>query len=126
VLYDTDFFIHLSGRTGTRHRSAALTFLHEHGDFPLYTSRVCWAELAEGVEDLWVMDDLLEDFSIIEIDEDIAWRTSRAARALKGTGQHIGDNDCWIAGTALSKGLPVVTRNKKHFARVPGLNIVSY
>jgi predicted nucleic acid-binding protein len=48
------------------------------------------------------------------------------ARALQGAAQHIGDNDCWIAGTALSKGLPVVTRNEKHFARVPGLNIVSY
>ena len=126
VLYDTEFFIHLSGRTGARQRSAALAFLADHGDSPLYTSRVCWAELAEGVEDLWVMDDLLEDFSIIEIDEDIAWRTSRAARALKGAGQHIGDNDCWIAGTALSKGLAVVTRNKRHFGRIPGLNVVSY
>lgn len=63
---------------------------------------------------------------LIEIGKDVAWQTSRAARLLKGAGRHIGDNDCWIAGTALSKGLIVVTRKLKHFARVPGLECAEY
>ena len=95
MLYDTDFFIH---RSGARNRAAALHFLAGHADFPLYTSRICWAELAEGVMTPDIVNDLLAEYSIIEIDADIASRTSRAACALKGAGQHIGDNDCWIAG----------------------------
>jgi predicted nucleic acid-binding protein len=126
MLFDTSFFIHLSGRGGRRSRSAALGFLASHPDLPLYTSRVSWAELAEGVASPAIVNELLEDYSIIEIDEDVAWQTSRAARLLKGAGRHIGDNDCWIAGTALSKGLALVTRNVKHFARVPGLECVEY
>lgn len=126
MLFDTSFFILLSGRGGRRSRFAALDFLADHPALPLYTSRVCWAELAEGVASPATVNDLLKDYSIIEIDEDVAWQTSRAARLLKRTGRHIGDNDCWIAGTALSKGLALVTRNVKHFALVPGLECVKY
>jgi len=126
MLFDTSFFIHLSGRGGTGNRNAALSFLTSHADAPLYTSRICWAELAEGVTSPTIVNELLADFSIIEIDEDVAWNTSRVARLLKSAGSHIGDNDCWIAGTALSKGLPVVTRNVKHFSRVPILECIPY
>lgn len=126
MLFDTSFFIHLSRRSGARSRTAALSFLADHADAPLYTSRIYWAELAEGVANPAVVNELLADYSIIEIDEDIAWCTSRTARTLKGAGRHIGDNDCWIAGTALSKGLALVTRNVKHFARLPQLHYVTY
>lgn len=107
MLFDTSFFIHLSGRGGARSRAAALAFLSSHPDAPLYTSRICWAELAEGVTTLTEVNELLADYSIIEIDEDIAWYTSRVARTLKTSGSHIGDNDCWIAGTAFSRGSPL-------------------
>ncbi len=126
MLFDTSFFLHLSGRGDRNGRAAALAFLRAHPDMPLYTSRICWAELAEGVTTPALVNELLSDYSIIEIDEDVAWQTSRAARLLKSGGRHIGDNDCWIAGTALSKGLALVTRNTKHFERVPGLECVSY
>ena len=126
MLFDTGFFIHLSGGAGERSRTAALAFLETHPDEPLYTSRVCWAELAEGVNSAAVVNELLADYSIIEIDEDVAWHASRVARALKTAGKHIGDNDCWIAGTALSKGLAIVTRNVKHFSRLPGLECIQY
>ena len=126
MLFDTSFFIHLSGRSGRRSRTAALDFLAAHPDLPLYTSRVCWAELAEGVASPVIINELLADYRIIEIDEEVAWQTSRVARLLKGAGQHRGDNDCWMAGTALSKGLTLVTRNVKHFGGVPGLECVKY
>lgn len=126
MLYDTSFFIHLSGRSGARNRGAAVTFLATNSRSALHTSRICWAELAEGVSSPAALAELLADFSIIEIDADIAWRTSRVARVLKGAGRHIGDNDCWIAGTALAKGLPIVTRNARHFERIPEVEIVTY
>jgi len=126
VLFDTSFFIDLAGRAGARSRAAALSFLEAHPDAPLYTSRVCWAELAEGVSAAAAVNELLAEYSIIEIDEDVAWHTSRAARMLKAAGKHIGDNDCWIAGTALSKGLGLVTRNIRHFSRLPALECIQY
>jgi len=126
VLFDTSFFVHLSGRGGARSRAAALAFLASHPDAPLYTSRICWAELAQGVTTLTEVNELLADYSIIEIDADIAWHTSRVARTLKTSGSHIGDNDCWIAGTALSKGLALVSRNVKHFSRLPAVECVQY
>lgn len=125
-MFDTGFFIDLSGRGARRNRAEALAFLAANPEMPLYTSRICWSELAEGVASPTIVDELLRDYSVIEIDEDVAWYTSRVARLLRGAGRHIGDNDCWIAGTALSKGLALVTRNTRHFTRVGGLECVTY
>lgn len=37
----------------------------------------------------------------------------------------IGPHDLWIAATALTHSLGVVTKNVAEFARVPGLRIVT-
>jgi predicted nucleic acid-binding protein len=68
----------------------------------------------------------LDLFTVIEIDENIAWTASRIARELRTGGQHIGDNDIWIAATALAFSLPLVSRNARHFGRVSGLRVFIY
>ena len=65
-------------------------------------------------------------FTVVEIDESVAWTASRVARELKRAGAHIGDNDIWIAATALAYGLPLVSRNLRHFGRVTNLQVVTY
>jgi predicted nucleic acid-binding protein len=35
----------------------------------------------------------------------------------------IGQNDLWIAATALSLRLPLVTRNRRHFYQIEGLRL---
>jgi predicted nucleic acid-binding protein len=35
----------------------------------------------------------------------------------------IGQNDLWIAATALSQSLPLVTRNRRHFDKIRGLRL---
>jgi len=56
----------------------------------------------------------------------VAWTASRISRDLARRGMPIGDNDVWIAATALAYRLPLVSRNARHFARVPGLMIEEY
>lgn len=126
MLFDTTFLIHLSGQRGRTARSQALSFLSTHPDQPLYTSRVCWAEFAEGCDSIGQVVSALGEFAIIEIDEPIAWNASRLARDLDGKGVPIGDNDIWIAATALTHALPLVSRNGRHFGRVRGLQVLEY
>jgi len=126
MLFDTAFLIHASGQRGRKSQTAAKRFLQSHLDAPLYTSRVCWAEFAEGCITPHEVVAGLHLFTLIEIDEIIAWSASRVSRELRGAGQHIGDNDIWIAATALSHGLPLVSRNGRHFGRVSSLQVLDY
>lgn len=126
MLFDSAFLIHASGQRGRKQQAAAEAFLRSHLDTPLYTSRVCWAEFAEGCAVPAEVQSGLRLFTVVEIDENVAWAASRVARELQPAGAHIGDNDIWIAATALAYGLPLVSRNVRHFSRVPDLQIVSY
>ncbi len=42
---------------------------------------------------------------------------------LRKIGQETGDNDLMIAATALRHDLTLVTRNRRHFDRIPGLRL---
>lgn len=37
--------------------------------------------------------------------------------------QGIGQNDLWIAAVAVQAGLPLLTRNRRHFDRIDGLSL---
>ncbi len=50
----------------------------------------------------------------------------RGVRALGLRGTPIGAADSIIAATALHYGLPLVTKNTRHFANVPGLDLRAY
>lgn len=126
MLFDSAFLIHASGQRGRKQQAAAEAFLGTHLDAALYTSRVCWAEFAEGCAAPADVQAGLHLFTVVEIDESVAWTASRVARELKKAGAHIGDNDIWIAATALAYGLPLVSRNVRHLMRVPNLQVVTY
>jgi predicted nucleic acid-binding protein len=125
MLFDTEFLICFAGGKGSVRKSRAKAFLDAH-DVPLYISRVCWMEFAAGCETRATLDKDLGIFTVLEMDESVAWQTSRTSRQLKGQGLHIGDNDVWIAATALDYAVPLVSNNKAHFGRVPGLKLLAY
>jgi len=126
MLFDRKFLIAAAGQRGAPRRARTEAFLRAHLDAPLYTSRICWAEFAEGCGSPAETNQGTARFTVIEINQSVAWQASRIARLLVRTGRTIGDNDVWIAATALAHGLPLVSRNARHFARVPGLTIAEY
>lgn len=66
--------------------------------------------------------DYLRQFSVLVVlDEDSALLWGRLYSELKSS--TIGDRDLFIAWIALAIKQTLVTRNKKHFERVPGLQV---
>ncbi len=68
----------------------------------------------------------LSPFPVLWPDIEVSWEASRIARRLAADGRSIGDHDAWIAAFGLRHGRPVVSRNDRHFSRVPGLDVRSY
>lgn len=64
---------------------------------------------------------LLRMIPSLTFDNDAAERAARTRQELAARGTPIETADLMIAGIALHHGLPLLTRNRKHFKRVPGL-----
>ncbi len=126
MLFDSEFLICFSGQRGAAKKRAADLFATQHLDAPLYTSRICWSEFAEGCDTLAMVEEALGLFTILEIDDRVGWIASRIARGLGQAGLPIGDNDVWIAATAVVYELPLVSRNRRHFGRVENLQVLNY
>lgn len=66
---------------------------------------------------------LLSDVAVLEVDQTTAWKFGEVRAQLLDRGKPIAAVDLMIAATALIQGLTVVTHNKQHFSKVPGLKI---
>ena len=64
---------------------------------------------------------LLDALSIVEVDDAASRRAAAARRHLEERGQPLAAPDLLVAGVCLARGLPLLTSNQRHFARVPGL-----
>lgn len=93
------------------------------------TSVVCVAELRHGAARvahgalLWkrITRDILSRVDILPLGEAEAARAGDLLATLESQGEPIGVEDVWIGATALEHRLTVITRNLKHFRRIPGL-----
>lgn len=98
------------------------------------TSAVCVAELRHGAARvahgalLWqrIAREILSRVDILPMGEAEAVRAGDLLAILEARGEPIGIEDVWIGATALEHGLRVVTRNLKHFQRIPGLTSESW
>lgn len=74
--------------------------------------------LAQQVFDQWI-----GSIDVLPVDLAVAHRFARIRGELRRTGMLIPDADLLIAATALHHDLTLVTRNRRHFARVPGIRL---
>jgi predicted nucleic acid-binding protein len=126
-LVDTDWAIHhLNGHPVITQR---LQDLQHEG---LGLSVAALAELYEGVyysRDPEASEQslmaFLESVSLIDIDATTAQIFGRERGRLRAAGMLIGDVDLFIAATALQQNVILLTNNRRHFERIPGLSIES-
>ena len=98
------------------------------------TSAVCVTELRYGTAryparaGLWerISREVLARVRIIPFGEAEAVRAGDLLALLESKGVRIGTEDVLIGATALEAGLSVVTRNVRHFDRIPGLIVESW
>lgn len=128
LILETTFLVDLERE---RHRDTpgpAHRFLEERSEERLCITVTTAGELASGAgaEERPAWERLVRGLELLEIDLDACWAYGRAFRYLKENGLLIGANDLWISAVAVSRELPLVTRNVRHFRRVPGLQVTGY
>jgi predicted nucleic acid-binding protein len=66
---------------------------------------------------------LLAALSVLVVDEPAARAAAAIRRDLERTGSGLATADYLIAGICLARSALLLTRNRSHFARVPGLSL---
>lgn len=96
----------------------------------LSISVVTYGEILDGVyygrdpvRNEAVFTAFLVGVAILPVTSRISERFARIRGDLRRRGQLIGDLDILIGATALEYNLTVVTRNREHYERIPGLSI---
>lgn len=122
IVADTDVLIDaLRGRAPAADRIAL-----ELETGALATTAISAFELRGGARSAAAagqVEDLLASLSILPFDAEAAEKAAQTRQALEAKGAPIGMADYLIAGTCLARSAVLLTRNRAHFERVPGLTI---
>lgn len=81
----------------------------------------CGAQTEEQLHDLEL---LAQAAHLVYLDGPAALRAGAIYRELRAKGQLLETADLLIAGCCLASGLPLLTRNTKHFSRVRELKLL--
>ena len=73
-----------------------------------------------------VLADFFQGFHLLPLDEAAMNQYCLLWGIMAKAGRAVDYPDLWIAASAVSRGVPVLTRNPKHFERIPELDVVSY
>lgn len=124
-LLDSDFVIDF-----LRAMPHAIRLLHSLIDDELAISLVTYGEVYEGIYTGPDVERQERDFrnfrrgvKVVPLSQPIMRRFAQIRGELRRGGLLIPDPDLMIAATALHHGQTLVTRNTRHFARVPGLSL---
>lgn len=121
TIADTDVLIDYLAAKG---EFAAVERLLRHG--ALNTTVITRYELLSGAKSpkqVSRLMQLLEAVPSFELDEAAADAASEIRRSLERSGNSIGMADSLIAGIVISNGCTLLTRNRRHFERIPGMRL---
>lgn len=122
LLLDTSFLIEFEDELVNRRAGPASVVLRSHSRRAAAISIISLGEFAEGFTDPRALLEFLAPFRVLQLSRAIAWRTA----ALQGSlTRRLGENDAWIAATALAYGATLVARESA-FERVPRLDYLSF
>jgi predicted nucleic acid-binding protein len=122
LLLDTSFLIALAREEEHRQADVAVAFLRWHRGRPTVVSLVAAGEYLEAVEDMNAAVRFLKRHTLIGLSLPIV---RKGAELQSRLGQRLGENDAWLAATALTHGFTLVTADRD-FARVPRLEILDF
>ena len=121
ILVDTDVLIdYLAGIP------SALEGFEKYAD-QLQTTAISCFELLSGARAGKRGDRLrrlIAALPVLPLDRKAAEHAATVRQQLEAAGSQIGMADSLIAGIALTHRIPVWTRNRRHFERVPSLELV--
>ena len=120
-LADTDVLIDFLRGTGEADRVAL-----EIGTGRFCTTAITAFELWAGSKtpsQLAAVESLLDALTILPLDSASARRAGEIRRLLERDGATIGMADSFIAGIAVEREAILITRNRKHYERVPGIRL---
>jgi predicted nucleic acid-binding protein len=130
MLLDTSFIIDLlKGQKGAVQKMKSLeaeaiaTNISSPSIFELYVGITLSKK--SGAEKRRIIDSL-SSWGTLPLDTESAKTAGRIYGQLMTEGMMIDAEDAMIAGIALENGEEVLTRNIKHFERIPGISIVTY
>ena len=128
LILETTFLIDLERELTRVDSGPTESFLSDHPGSQLFITFTVAGELAAGVslDRRGTWEQFIAPFGILPYTADVGWEYGQAFRYLQANGLLIGANDLWIAATAIVHGMPIVTRNQKHFQRVPKLEVLGY
>lgn len=121
MLFDTTFFIDLAEELQARRPGACVAFLKANRHAPRQVSVVTIGEYAVGATAAETRR-FFRGFQPLALGRDLAIFAGRLQATLPF---ELGENDLWIAATALREGLPLVSRDAA-FRRVPALDVRTY
>lgn len=128
-LIDTNWVIDcLKGK-----RSVVEMLLQFAAEAKLAISIITYGEVYEGAyyssnpeSHLQGFEDFLEEKEVLGLDIETMERFAILRGALRREGAPLGDFDLLIAATALRHGLTLATRNREHFRRIEGLDLLEH
>lgn len=128
LILETTFLVDLERELLEDREGPAQAFLAEHEGAPLHITFTIAGELAAGMppDGRRGWEEFLRPFQVLGCEADVCWEYGQAYRYLKANGTLIGANDLWIGATAVAFDKPLVTRNVRHFRRIPRLLVLPY
>lgn len=130
-LLDTTILIDL-----LRQKKDVWNFIADHSKDKFMTSAICEAEVWEGVyrekeanfdKKKKVLEDLLASlFQIVPFDSKQAKISGQIRASLSIKGDLPGDIDVLIGAATMANDAILLTKNVKHFSRIPGLEVLYF